>query len=661
MSVTRVLLAAADASAEETAKRLRDRGREVTTVERATEAVRELTGDPYDCLVSEYRLRGDDGLELLATVVELRPELPVIVYADASDDVAHDALELGAKRFVSKGDFERLDAKITEVTESTPNAPTKQDVSEHEPTDAEIVHAIDEAPIGITLADPSLPDEPLVYVNDAFERVTGYPTDYVRGRNCRFLQGPDTDPETVAEMRAAIEAEESVTVVVRNYRMDGSPFWNEVTIAPIYDEDGELAHYVGFQSEVTERKRAQRTAEKRAEALREERAALERILERVNGVLNDVARALVEESTRERVDRRVCETLVDARGYGAAWIGETNAPGTSLELRASAGLLAEAAGKWDVEDLPEAVGAAVESEQVESVNLDPDADGPAGLSPVGCRRLVVVPLVYGRTSYGLLGVYAEDADSLDRREEVLFESIGRMIASGLNAIETTRILTVDRVTELAFDVRDREFPLSAVADRLGAPVEYVGLTEGISDDEHHLYLTASDAVGADPTVLTELSFVRSVRAIADRGDEHAFALAIDGAMPFSELADYGARVRSIRAEPGSATLIVESPPEHDHEALLELLRSEYSSVELRSKREREREELTAHEFVSEVESTLSERQYAALKTAYLNGYFEWPRPVDGTELAESMGISRQTFHQHLRLAQRKLVEAFFDT
>lgn len=641
---------------------LRDRGRSVTTVERATEAVRELLEGQYDCVVSEYELAGDDGLELLTTVVELDSQLPVILFADAGGDVATEALNTGAARYVPRSEpdaLERLNENVTEVTEAAPSAPAKQDISAHEPEDSEIVHAIDEAPIGITLADPSLPDEPLVYVNEAFERVTGYPVDYVRGRNCRFLQGPDTDPSTVAEMRRGIEREEPVTVVVRNYKKDGSPFWNEVTIAPIYDENEELVHYVGFQSDVTEREQAKRTAQRRAEALREERVALERLLERVNGVLNDVARALVEESDRSMIERRVCETVVSARGYGAAWIGTTNAPGTRLSIRESAGLLEGATGEWSVEELPSAVSGAITSEKVDSSSLEPERTGETSLAPVGCRQVVVVPLVYGRTTYGLLGVYAEDADSLDRREEVLFEAIGRMIASGLNAVETTRILTVDRVTELVFEISDPAFPLSAIAGVLGAPVEYVGLTEGVSGGKHQLYLTVSSSTDADVDAVAELSFVREVREIAGKEEAYAFAVVVERTTPFGELADYGATVQSIEAEPDTARLVVQSPPEHDHDALLKLLESEYASVELRSKRDQERRGRTAHEFVSDVETSLSDRQYTALKTAHLNGYFEWPRPVDGTELAESMDISRQTFHQHLRLAQRKLVAAFF--
>jgi PAS domain S-box-containing protein len=111
--------------------------------------------------------------------------------------------------------------------------------------------AMDEATVGASIARADA-DQPLVYVNDAFERITGYEAEEVLGRNCRFLQGPDTDPEPVAELRAAIDEGRPTTVVLRNYRADGTPFWNRASITPVRD-DGELTHFLGFQTDVTDR------------------------------------------------------------------------------------------------------------------------------------------------------------------------------------------------------------------------------------------------------------------------------------------------------------------------------------------------------------------------------------------------------------------------
>ena len=108
---------------------------------------------------------------------------------------------------------------------------------------------------GIIISDPSQPDNPVIYANEAFERLTGYARSDIQGKNCRLLQGPETDPATIEEMRAAIRARRDCTVEVLNYRKDGTPFWNALTIAPVQDAYGRVTHFVGVQTDVTDRKR----------------------------------------------------------------------------------------------------------------------------------------------------------------------------------------------------------------------------------------------------------------------------------------------------------------------------------------------------------------------------------------------------------------------
>jgi PAS domain S-box-containing protein len=118
--------------------------------------------------------------------------------------------------------------------------------------------AIEEATVGITIADAREPDNPLVYANRAFEELTGYSEGEIRGRNCRVLQGADTAESPVATLASGLSDGEAVQTELLNYRRDGTPFWNRVEVAPVEDESGEVTHFVGFQEDVTERKRTQR-------------------------------------------------------------------------------------------------------------------------------------------------------------------------------------------------------------------------------------------------------------------------------------------------------------------------------------------------------------------------------------------------------------------
>jgi|OpeIllAssembly_1097287.scaffolds.fasta_scaffold03934_3 sigma-B regulation protein RsbU (phosphoserine phosphatase) len=127
--------------------------------------------------------------------------------------------------------------------------------------------ALDVAAEGITIADARLPDRPLIYANEGFERVTGYPVAEVLGRNCRFLQGPGTDPAAVAEIRAAVAECRECIVEILNYRRDGTTFWNRLSITPVRDVRGEVTHFIGIQSDVTARREAENGLRRAKEAL----------------------------------------------------------------------------------------------------------------------------------------------------------------------------------------------------------------------------------------------------------------------------------------------------------------------------------------------------------------------------------------------------------
>jgi len=115
--------------------------------------------------------------------------------------------------------------------------------------------AIEAASQGITIADAEADDTPIIYANEAFHRITGYDTDEVIGRNCRFLQGRNTDEATVETIREAMKRGSPVTVELVNYRKDGTPFWNHLDIVPIRDDAGHITHYLGLQQDITQRKR----------------------------------------------------------------------------------------------------------------------------------------------------------------------------------------------------------------------------------------------------------------------------------------------------------------------------------------------------------------------------------------------------------------------
>ena len=119
----------------------------------------------------------------------------------------------------------------------------------------------------MVFSDPSLPDCPIVEVNAAFSAETGYPSEEVLGRNCRFLQGPETDPAAVARLRSAVRDRRAITEEIYNYRRDGSGFWNALHITPVFAEDGSLKYFFASQIDVSEHREMIRRQSRRIESI----------------------------------------------------------------------------------------------------------------------------------------------------------------------------------------------------------------------------------------------------------------------------------------------------------------------------------------------------------------------------------------------------------
>ena len=117
------------------------------------------------------------------------------------------------------------------------------------------MRAIESIPQGVVIVDALADDHPIIYANQGLLRMSGYALHEILGRNCRFLQGQDRQQPALPQLRKALSSAQPTTLVLRNYRKDGSLFFNEINIAPVRDEHGEVSHFIGIQSDITEAKR----------------------------------------------------------------------------------------------------------------------------------------------------------------------------------------------------------------------------------------------------------------------------------------------------------------------------------------------------------------------------------------------------------------------
>ncbi|WP_206199121.1 PAS domain S-box protein [Thiomicrorhabdus indica] len=115
-----------------------------------------------------------------------------------------------------------------------------------------LLQLVENAQDGIVVAEKEGRDTILIYVNPAFEKLTGYRADEILYQDCRFLQGEDTQQESIKLIRSAIDDQAPIRTILKNYRKDGSVFWNELSVTPFYDELDEITYYIGIQKDVTE-------------------------------------------------------------------------------------------------------------------------------------------------------------------------------------------------------------------------------------------------------------------------------------------------------------------------------------------------------------------------------------------------------------------------
>jgi PAS domain S-box len=602
-----------------------------------------------DVVVTEHDLPDGDALSVIDAVGAVDAAVDTVVFTDADDPgITGRVFDAGAEFVPRREDgADRLRRRLRGIAADDPSTGVSAAIKQR---------AIDEAPVGITVADVRVPDEPLVYVNDAFERLTGYSAADVVGRNCRFLQGPDTDPGSTATLREAIDEAEPASVELRNRRRDGESFWNRVDVAPIHDDTGELTHYVGFQTDVTRRRRAEAAAQRWATESREERRAVEHVLDRVEGLVTEVTEALIEAGSRRALERAVCECIASTDGYDGAWIGAADPPREVVTARATAGTVP---GLDATRSLPMPAGGvvdrAVETDAVVVESVDAVVDG---VDPD--RKVAIVPVCYREAVYGAVCVFPDEQAGFDSHDTTVLASIGRAIGTAINAIESKRMAATDGVVDVEMTAEGGA--LSGLAAALGCRLETEGVTRR-DDGSVLLFLRADAAVAKeDLDAAIDDSAVDPVATSAVVGGEadSLVEVALAATSSLGRVNDLGVRLIGLEANSARVHLEFEAPGEPAARSLLDVLSERYDSVFIERIRRLDRGRRPEWTRLRSADEELTDRQRTALEKAYRAGFFEWPHAVSGDELADSMDITRSTFHQHLRAAERKVMGAFFD-
>jgi diguanylate cyclase (GGDEF)-like protein/PAS domain S-box-containing protein len=222
-----------------------------------TEAWQTVARGIHQIYLVDYRLGEESGLELLQEVAKHHRRAPMILLTGQGDrEVDLAAMKAGAADYLVKG---QIDAIVLEraLRYAMERTRTMEELRQAVHEKSQLASAIANLTTGVIITDPYQSSNPVIFVNRAFTNITGYSAEEMIGQNCRILQGPETNPYTLNKIQAAIAERRSLTCTILNYRKDGTPFWNELTISPVFDAAGRLMNFVGLQTDVTERKRSQ--------------------------------------------------------------------------------------------------------------------------------------------------------------------------------------------------------------------------------------------------------------------------------------------------------------------------------------------------------------------------------------------------------------------
>ncbi|WP_254524655.1 PAS domain S-box protein [Natrinema caseinilyticum] len=403
-----------------------------------------------------------------------------------------------------------------------------------------------------------------------------------------------------------------------------------------------------------------RTDERELERQREQLVALNNL----NDVVHRISEAVVDRSTREEIERVVCDHLAESDSYLFSWIGDVDVATQTVNLRAEAGVEGYLDGITISADPNDersrgATGKAIATGELQTTQ-DIAADSRydpwrSTVEEFGFRSSAAIPIVHEETIYGVLNVYAERPEAFTGQERTVISRLGEVVGHAIAAAERKRALMSDDVVELQFRIRD-------VFESLGTGLETAGTitldhTVPIENEEYLVYGTATeDAVETVESLVESLPHWTDV-TFRSGSRRTNFELRLSEPPVLSTVASLGGSIEDVVIEDGDYRMSIHLAPGAEIRRIIDVVQSTYSGAELLKQRQVTRGDTTPERVRDVLSDDLTDRQRATLRAAYHAGFFEWPRDASGEDVAESLDIAPATFHQHLRRAQQKVFES----
>ncbi|WP_324662993.1 bacterio-opsin activator domain-containing protein [Haloarcula sediminis] len=378
-------------------------------------------------------------------------------------------------------------------------------------------------------------------------------------------------------------------------------------------------------------------------------------------MVQDIQQAVVSQSTREEIERAVCDRFVELDTYEFAWVGTAELPDRTLTPSTSAGnadgYLDEVTVQLQGGEQSRLGGEAIRSGRTQIVS-DVSTDDrfvpwrEAALSR-GFHSVAAIPLMYRQTTFGLLAVYAGEPNAFAPGVRDVFDTLGQLIGHAIMSATQRQALHSDLVTEV-------ELQIDGIGDlfEFDAPFSDRIRFDRMIPVSGGQFLMYASLPTDDVDTLRAADVVESVTRLGEDGSESRVEITWNDPPISTLVSAFGGRIRGGVLDESSVVTTVEFPQTVEVNAVVEQLESNYPALRVSLQRRATLE--PAGTDADDALSQLTERQRDALEAAYFGGYFEWPRERSAADLADSMGIADPTFHQHLRSAERQAFSRLLD-
>jgi len=412
------------------------------------------------------------------------------------------------------------------------------------------------------------------------------------------------------------------------------------------------------------------TAQKQHEKLLETQRADLEVLNSLNAVVRQLTDAVIDQSTRAEIEATTCERLAGADPYRFAWIATIDPVTLAFVPRVGHGCEGYLTDAKLTSNPTEPggqgpAGRAVRTQEMQfsrDVHADPWFESWLDLAErYGYRSMAAIPIVFEETLYGVLGIYSERVGAFGAAEREVLAGIGEMIGHAIAAVERKQALLSDEIVELSFRFGNTDSCLS-LPPSFECSLEFES-TLSLGDGVFLVYCTAT---GVDPESMAavvdsgETRYIEGVTLLGEANGDYELEVKMVGPPVLSTVASLGGYVSNVTITGDSTTMTVHLAADGDVSGAIDRIRDVEHDVEMLRRRQMTRPTRSLDRLLQGLPDSLTDRQRAALDAAYFMGYFDWPRESSGPEVADRLGVSSSTFHQHLRKAEGKLLDAVFE-